>query len=125
MADVGKIGVILKLIDIVNEISVISDYRSTVRKQFFNLSRRLKLLNPLFEEIRDVKEAVPDESFRSLVSLMEALESAKELLRLGSEGSKIYLVWFFGIESEIDAVVDCIWLCYYREDLIDLSSRVY
>ncbi|KAJ0540359.1 putative U box domain, armadillo-like helical, Zinc finger, RING/FYVE/PHD-type [Helianthus annuus] len=109
MADVGKIGVILKLIDIVNEISVISDYRSTVRKQFFNLSRRLKLLNPLFEEIRDVKEAVPDESFRSLVSLMEALESAKELLRLGSEGSKIYLGFgFVSVDlGEIDAVVDC------------------
>ncbi|KAJ0666901.1 hypothetical protein HanPI659440_Chr17g0671931 [Helianthus annuus] len=76
MADVGRIGVILKLIDIVNEISVISDYRSTVRKPFFNLSRRLKMLNPLFEEIRDVKEA---------------LESAKELLRLGSKGRKIYL----------------------------------
>ncbi|KAI7732073.1 hypothetical protein M8C21_031352 [Ambrosia artemisiifolia] len=91
MAEVGKIGVILKLIDVVNEISTISDYRSTVRKSFFNLARRLKLLTPLFEEIRDVKETVPDDSFRSLVSLLEALESAKELLKLGSEGSKIYL----------------------------------
>ncbi|KAD6119845.1 hypothetical protein E3N88_11116 [Mikania micrantha] len=91
MAEVGKIGVILKLIDIVNEISSISDYRSTIRKPFFNLSRRLKLLNPLFEEIRDVKEALPDNSFQSLLSLVEALESAKELLRLGSEGSKISL----------------------------------
>ncbi|KAK1412811.1 hypothetical protein QVD17_34334 [Tagetes erecta] len=91
MAEEGKIGVILKLIDVVNEISAISDYRSTVRKSFFNLARRLKLLNPLFEEIRDVKEALPDDSFRSLVSLMEDLISAKDLLRLGSEGSKIYL----------------------------------
>ncbi|XP_076935978.1 U-box domain-containing protein 13-like [Bidens hawaiensis] len=92
MADeVGRIGVILKLIDIVNEISAISDYRSTIRKPFFNLARRLKLLNPLFEEIRDIKDSVSDDSFRSLVSLMQALESAKELLRLGSEGSKIYL----------------------------------
>ncbi|KAM0049312.1 hypothetical protein Hdeb2414_s0008g00284531 [Helianthus debilis subsp. tardiflorus] len=48
-------------------------------------------LNPLFEETCDVKKVVPDESFRSLVSLMEALESAKELLRWGSEGSMIYL----------------------------------
>lgn len=95
MAEEGKIGVIMKLIDVVNEISGISDYRSTVRKLFFNLARRLKLLNPLFEEIRDVKEVLPDESFRSLVSLLEDLESAKELLRLGSEGSKIYLVIFF------------------------------
>ncbi|XP_076916386.1 U-box domain-containing protein 13-like [Bidens hawaiensis] len=93
MADdeVGRIGVILKLIDIVNEISAISDYRTTVRKPFFNLARRLKLLTPLFEEIRDIKDAVSDNSFRSLLSLMEALESAKDLLRLGSEGSKIYL----------------------------------
>lgn len=93
MAEVGgKIGVILKLIDIVNEISVISDYRSTVRKQFFNLARRLKLLSPLFEEIRDIKDVLPDDSYRSLLSLMEDLESAKELLKLGSEASKIYLV---------------------------------
>ncbi|KAJ0446711.1 hypothetical protein HanRHA438_Chr17g0802211 [Helianthus annuus] len=95
MADVGRIGVILKLIDIVNVISMISDYWGTLRKPFFNLSRRLKMLNPLFEEFCDVKEAVPDESFRSLVSLMEALEYAKELLRLGSERSKIYLGFGF------------------------------
>ncbi|KVH94624.1 U-box domain-containing protein 13-like isoform X1 [Cynara cardunculus var. scolymus] len=91
MAEGGKSGLILKLIDIVNEISAISDYRCTVRKPFFNLARRLKLLSPLFEEIRDIKDSLPDDSYRSLLSLMEALESAKELLRLGSEASKIYL----------------------------------
>ncbi|MFS7989670.1 hypothetical protein Hanom_Chr11g01049601 [Helianthus anomalus] len=72
-----------------------------VRKTFFYLSRRLKLLNPLFEEIRDVKETVTDESFQSLVSLMEALESTKKLLRLGSEGSKICLVWFLELNLVI------------------------
>lgn len=91
MAEGGKGGVVLKLIDLVSEISLISDYRCTVRKPFFNLARRLKLLSPLFEEIRDIKDPLPDESYRSLLSLMEALESAKELLRLGSQASKIYL----------------------------------
>ncbi|KAI3750046.1 hypothetical protein L2E82_20670 [Cichorium intybus] len=91
MAEGGKGGVVLKLIDIVSEISQISDYRCTVRKPFFNLARRLKLLSPLFEEIRDIKDPIPDDSYRSLLSLMEALESAKELLRLGSQASKIYL----------------------------------
>lgn len=80
------------LIDIVNVISVISDYRCTVKKQYCNLARRLKLLTPMFEEIRDSKEAVPEETLKALGSMKEALESTKDLLRLGSEGSKIYLV---------------------------------
>ncbi|KAB1201504.1 U-box domain-containing protein 13 [Morella rubra] len=80
------------LIDIVNVISVISDYRCTVKKQYCNLARRLKLLTPMFEEIRDSKEVVPEETLKALGSMKEALESTKDLLRLGSEGSKIYLV---------------------------------
>ncbi|CAI9759172.1 unnamed protein product [Fraxinus pennsylvanica] len=81
-----------KLIETVNEISAISDYRSTMKKQYTNLARRLKLLTPMFEEIRDSKDPLPDDSIKSLASLANALESAKELLRFGSEGSKIYLV---------------------------------
>ncbi|XP_059626628.1 U-box domain-containing protein 13-like [Cornus florida] len=84
--------VIQKLIDIVNEISAISDYRCTVKKQYCNLARRLKLLTPMFEEIRESKEPLSVQSLKALNSLKEALESARELLRLGSEGSKIYLV---------------------------------
>lgn len=80
------------LIDIVNEIASISDYRCTVKRQYCNLARRLKLLTPMFEEIRDSKEAVPEETVRALVSMKEALDSAKDLLRFGSDGSKIYLV---------------------------------
>ncbi|KAM7527794.1 hypothetical protein LguiB_031204 [Lonicera macranthoides] len=86
-----KGGVVVKLIDAVNEISAITEYRCTVKKQYCNLARRLKLLTPMFEEIRDSKEPIPEDSFRALDSLMEALESAKELLRFGAEGSKIYL----------------------------------
>ncbi|PSR95121.1 U-box domain-containing protein [Actinidia chinensis var. chinensis] len=81
-----------KLIEIVKEISAISDFRSTVKKQYCNLARRLKLLTPMFEEIRDSKEQVPEESFKALSSLKEALESARDVLRFGSEGSKIYMV---------------------------------
>ncbi|KAF8397496.1 hypothetical protein HHK36_016413 [Tetracentron sinense] len=81
-----------KLIDIVNEISRISDYRSSIKKQYCNLARRLKLLTPMFEEIKESKEPIPEETEKALISLMEALESAKELLRFGSEGSKIFLV---------------------------------
>ncbi|XP_055829473.1 U-box domain-containing protein 13-like isoform X1 [Solanum dulcamara] len=81
-----------KLIEVVNEISAISDFRTSVKKEYCNLARRLKLLIPMFEEIRDSKEPVPDDSMKALGSLKEALESTKELLKFGSEGSKIYLV---------------------------------
>ncbi|EPS68981.1 hypothetical protein M569_05787, partial [Genlisea aurea] len=81
-----------KLIDSVAEISAISDYRSSVKKQYTNLARRLKLLTPMFEEIRDSREPLSEETAKALASLCSALESAKELLRFGSEGSKIYLI---------------------------------
>lgn len=87
-----KGALVQKLIDVVNEISAVSDFKCLVRKQYCNLARRLKLLTPLFEEIRDTRGPVPEESLQALRSLKEALESARDLLRFGSEGSKIYMV---------------------------------
>ncbi|PON85609.1 Neurochondrin [Trema orientale] len=87
-----KSALVQSLIDAVSEIASISEYKCTVKKHYCNLSRRLKLLTPMFEEIRDSKEALPRDTTKALVSFMEALKSAKDLLRFGSEGSKIYLV---------------------------------
>ncbi|KAK9029150.1 hypothetical protein V6N11_026273 [Hibiscus sabdariffa] len=80
------------LIDTVNQIASIGDYNCAVKKEYCNLARRLKMLTSMFEEIRESKEQIPEETVKALVSLKEALISAKELLRFGSEGSKIYLV---------------------------------
>ncbi|KAM1276990.1 hypothetical protein ACFX13_030144 [Malus domestica] len=85
-------ALVQSLIDTINEIASISDYRCVVKKQYCNLARRLKLLTPMFEEIRDSKEEVSQDTLKALLSFMEALESAKELLRFGGESSKIYLV---------------------------------
>lgn len=87
-----KAAIVQSSIDSINEIAAISDYRSTVKKQYCNLARRLKLLIPMFEEIRDNKEASPEETLKALISFKVALESAKQLLRFGSDGSKIYMV---------------------------------
>lgn len=87
-----KGAVVQSLIATVSEIASISDYRSMVKKQYCNLARRLKLLTPMFEEIRESKEPIPQDTMKALISLKEALDSAKELLRFGREGSKIYLV---------------------------------
>lgn len=84
------------LIETVNKIASISDYRCTVKKQYCNLARRLKLLIPMLEEIRDSKDSIiPQQTLKALVSLKQALDSAKDLLIFGCEGSKIYLVCVF------------------------------
>ncbi|XP_061373193.1 U-box domain-containing protein 13-like [Gastrolobium bilobum] len=80
------------LIELLNEIASISDYRPAVKKQYCNLARRLKLLTPMFEEISDMKEAISEDTSKAMLAFKEALESARELLRFGSEGSKIYMV---------------------------------
>ena len=84
------------LIKTVNEIASISDYRYTVKKQYCNLARRLKLLIPMLEEIRDIKDSIiPQQTLKALAMLKQALDSAKDLLMFGCEGSKIYLVCIF------------------------------
>ncbi|KAJ6408907.1 hypothetical protein OIU84_008582 [Salix udensis] len=85
--------VVQSLIETVNEIATISDYRCAVKKQYCNLARRLKLLTPMLEEIRDSKDSIiSQQTLKALVFLKQALDSAKDLLKFGSEGSKIYMV---------------------------------
>ncbi|KAH7678053.1 GrpE nucleotide exchange factor coiled-coil-containing protein [Dioscorea alata] len=81
-----------KLMQAVGEIAGISDYRNAYKRQFCNLSRRIKLLAPMFEELSDSQEPIPEEEAKTLVKLKDALVAAKELLRFGSDGSKICLV---------------------------------
>uniref|UniRef100_A0A1D1XU08 RING-type E3 ubiquitin transferase n=1 Tax=Anthurium amnicola TaxID=1678845 RepID=A0A1D1XU08_9ARAE len=84
--------VVQKMIEAVEEIAAVSDYRNAFKKQFCSLSRRLKLLAPMFEEVRDNTSSISAAAAAALVSLQQALESARDLLRFGSEGSKICLV---------------------------------
>ena len=105
--------------DIVEEISCIPDYRNAFKKQFCNLSRRLKLLAPMFEEIRENADAIPDEILETLRPLNEALESSRDLLKFGSEGSKIRLV-----RSPYLPVKDSIFNPQIQFSIVDLSSSV-
>lgn len=88
----GASMIVQKMIEAVEEVASAADYRNAFKKLFCSLARRLKLLAPMFEEMRDGAESVPAETAAALVPLREALESAKVLLRCGCEGSKIYLV---------------------------------
>lgn len=88
--DVGNL--VEKLAELVDEIAVISEFRNAYRRQFCNLSRRIRLLAPMLEEAKEGPRPLPMASVTALRQLREALTGARELLRLGSNGSKIFLV---------------------------------
>ncbi|XP_009777581.1 U-box domain-containing protein 13-like [Nicotiana sylvestris] len=127
MGEEDKGEIVQKLIETVNEISSINEFRNSVKKQYCNLARRLKLLTPMFEEIRDCKEPLPVDSLKALVSLKLALQSAKDVLKFGSEGSKIYLVLereqimskFQEVTSQLEQALSGI---YYEK--LDISDEV-
>ncbi|XP_077220235.1 plant U-box 14 [Tasmannia lanceolata] len=83
-------GVVESLVEIVKEISAFSECRNPSKRQYCNLVRRVKLLSPLFEELKDSEASLGDGEVRGLVSLKAAVESAKELLQSVNGGSKLY-----------------------------------
>ncbi|KAG6499886.1 hypothetical protein ZIOFF_039697 [Zingiber officinale] len=85
-------SVVERLAEAVENIVRISDFRKAYKKQFCNLSRRIKLLAPMFEELKESKETISELVLSSMEKLVPALDSAKDLLRLGSSGSKIFLM---------------------------------
>lgn len=93
-ADEEEGPVVERLVELVSEIAAISDFRNSYRRQFCNLSRRIRLLVPMLEEAKEAPTPLPAASEAALRRLREALHAARELLRLGSSGSKIFLVRF-------------------------------
>lgn len=87
-------GVVGELMGVIETVGSYSEFRRTHRKECLNLVRRLKLLVPLMEEMRELDILIlsTTKALNSLASLKEALVSAKKLLRNCSCGSKIYLV---------------------------------
>ncbi|KAI5575320.1 hypothetical protein POPTR_010G226500v4 [Populus trichocarpa] len=78
------------LVDSVKEISMSPECRNVCKKMHGNLVRRIKLLSPLFEELKDNNEELSEEETKGFELLRTALDSAKELLKLVVEGSKVY-----------------------------------
>jgi hypothetical protein len=89
--------VVERLVELVGEIASISDFRNSYRRQFCNLSRRIRLLVPMLEEAKEAPTPLPAASEAALRRLRDALHGAGELLRLGSSGSKIFLVGFLAL----------------------------
>ncbi|GAB2276798.1 hypothetical protein Dimus_011513 [Dionaea muscipula] len=89
--DVPNSRILAKIIEIMREIVNLPECRNTSEVMYSDLVRRVKLLEPLFEELIDRDEqALGVDVIRSLEGLFVALVSAKELLKWVIESSKIY-----------------------------------
>ncbi|XP_057979187.1 U-box domain-containing protein 14 [Malania oleifera] len=116
-----------QLVESVREISGFPECRNTSKKMYGNLVRRVKLLSPLFEELKDSDEELQENELRAFESLRIALDSSKELLRSVSEGSKVYQALerdkiadkFRQITEQIEAALNMI-----PYDKLDISEEV-
>lgn len=84
-----------RLIDSVKEICGLPECKNVCKKMHGNLIRRIKLLSPLFEELKDSNEDLGEEAVKGFELLRISLDSAMELLKSTNEGSKVYQVLFF------------------------------
>lgn len=85
--------VIVEMMEVIENVGSYAAFRRTQRKESLNLVRRLKLLVPLLEELRELgKAGVSGEVSGCLARLKAALVSARKLLKCCNYGSKIYLV---------------------------------
>lgn len=92
MANQESGDLVSQLVDLVKEISGLPECRNSVKKMYGNLMRRVKLLSPLFEELKDNEQQLHDDDFKGLQGLIVALNLALELLKSVNDGSKIFQV---------------------------------
>ncbi|MBA0706506.1 hypothetical protein Golax_018611 [Gossypium laxum] len=87
-----------EMMEVIETVGSYAGFRVTQRKECLNLVRRLNLLVPLLEEIKELDYSVSGLALalNSLLNLKKALLGAKKLLKNCNYGSKIYLA----MESE-------------------------
>ncbi|KAA8546172.1 hypothetical protein F0562_020934 [Nyssa sinensis] len=96
--------VVGELMEVIETVGSFVGFARTQRKECLNLVRRLKLLVPLLEEIRELDSSIPDKALYFLTNLKKPLLSAKKLLKHCNNGSKIYLE--LGISEEVKEQVE-------------------
>ncbi|XP_050211035.1 U-box domain-containing protein 14 [Mercurialis annua] len=115
------------LIESVKEICFLPECKNICKKMHGNLVRRIKLLSPLFEELRDSNEEIGKDGIKGFLLFRTALDSAIQLLKPLSQGSKVYQALqrekiakeFCLVTEKIEAA-----LCEISYDKLDLSEEV-
>ncbi|CAI9302933.1 unnamed protein product [Lactuca saligna] len=117
-----------QLVDLVREFSGLPECRNAVKDMYVNLMRRVKLLNPLFEELKDSEEQLnADDDVQGLQSLKIALNLALELLKSVNGGSKTFqALQIDGIADKFRAITAQIEeaLCKVHYDRFDIPEEV-
>ncbi|KAG4209577.1 hypothetical protein ERO13_A03G209400v2 [Gossypium hirsutum] len=101
-------AMVRELMEVIETVGSYAGFRKTQRKDCLNLVRRLKLLVPLLEEIKDQVGnplGVSGSGMDSLVSLKKALLGAKKLLRIAME-SEAVLSRFHGVYDKLNQALD-------------------
>ncbi|CAK9133517.1 unnamed protein product [Ilex paraguariensis] len=88
--DDAKKEVVSQLGELIKDISGLPECRNVSKELYSDLVRRVKLLSPLFEELKDSDEELSDDVILGLEALKIAFIRAIELLRSVNEGSKIF-----------------------------------
>lgn len=93
-----------ELISVTEYVKSIREYYKMARKECNIMVRRLQLILPLLEEIKDMEKpaVLPKSAVDCLEKLKFAFLSAKTLLTTCHSGSKIYLVLIFLYFLEIN-----------------------
>ncbi|THG03036.1 hypothetical protein TEA_026253 [Camellia sinensis var. sinensis] len=91
--------VVKELMEVIETLGSFVSYRRTQRKECLNLVRRLKLLVPLLEELKDQQLHTPisDEALNCLANLKKALRYAKKLLMMSR---------FHGVYDKLNQALD-------------------
>ena len=92
MDDESKDALVSQLVMAIRDVSLVPECRNASKKMYHNLVRRVKLLSPLFEELKDSEVELGNDEARGFESLKVAFDSARELLRSINEESKIFQV---------------------------------
>lgn len=108
-------SVLSQLVESVKAISESSECCNAFKKICGNLVRRVKLLSPLFEELRDIDgEMLGEEEMKAFESLRVALGSTVELLESLNHGSKLYQV---PVSSLLSCFLFGLWVKKGKEKL--------
>ncbi|KAK7338834.1 hypothetical protein VNO77_19467 [Canavalia gladiata] len=74
------------------QISEISTFKTVIKSQCWDLSRRVRFLAPLFQELHDEVVSTHAVPYDALASLEEALLKAKDLLEFATRGSQLFMI---------------------------------
>eukprot|EP00897_Mesotaenium_endlicherianum_P007073 jgi/Mesen1/6394/ME000329S05558 len=88
----SSMGIVEELLQLVQGIAALGAEVKSYKKSCWNLTRRIKLLAPLFEEIQDVNSPLPPSAVTSFQNLRLALQKAKSILEECRDGSRLYMI---------------------------------